>query len=350
MVERQETNSNDNFSELCEKYLASLMPYWHPVALSSELDARKPVRVTLLERPLAICRLDGAATAVEDVCRHFQARLSDGGVEEVSCAGQRRQILRCHYHGWAYGADGACVQIPQLADGQTIPAAARVSSFPTFEKHGLVWVALQSPRFPIPEFPEDLDEDFLSTQSCYSDPWDCSLHRMVLSALDDYHFPWLHEGVLGSRDRVAPPIRKIRRDSRTLVSSFTQIQPANVTNSVGCNLECVGVDYEMRVDMPNVIRLVKSNQQQGTYVVCFYPMPITPRKTGLFWRVIRNYDKSPGDEDRIIAMERFIQGQDKIHVSAQEPWRSAPLPIKGADDALVEYLRWLKELDIPTGL
>ena len=44
--------------------------------------------------------------------------------------------------------------IPQLEDPGRVPAKARVAAFEAQERYGLIWVALEPPRWPLPEVPE----------------------------------------------------------------------------------------------------------------------------------------------------------------------------------------------------
>lgn len=336
--------------EVVEKYYESLSPYWHPVARVYDVEPRKIIRTEILGKEIIVVRLDGKIAVLDDLCRHFQAKLSDG-VIEANCPKYSGEVVRCRYHGWAYKNDGECVDIPQLPEGKRIPKAARVKSYHVRIEHDLVWVCLtDKPEFDIPKFPETASNDMVNTAAQYSSPWKCSIVRMILSALDDYHFPWLHEGVLGSRDNVTHPKRDISRNGMELKSTFSTTQPRNVTNSEALgaseNNESI-VFYEMIVSMPNVIRLIKRSGDGNIYVVMFYPTPKTYNETGIFWSVSRNYATSRADEESIVNFESFVQSQDKVLVSNQRPWLQNAMPVAGADDALIEYLKWIKELNIP---
>ena len=119
---------------------------WHPVAFSADL-AERPVHADLLGEPLVLWRGSaGRPRVMSDLCVHRGTALSLGWVsgEELVCA----------YHGWRYGADGRCVAIPQLEDPGRVPARARVAAFAAQERYGLIWVALEEPRWPLPEVPE----------------------------------------------------------------------------------------------------------------------------------------------------------------------------------------------------
>jgi phenylpropionate dioxygenase-like ring-hydroxylating dioxygenase large terminal subunit len=109
--------------------------FWHPVCTVDELASVSPhpLAVQLLGRSLAIARTGTGLVALADRCIHRSARLSVGWVDG--------DTVRCGYHGWAYGGDGRCREIPSMPDGP-IPERACVPSFDVEERHGLVWVRL----------------------------------------------------------------------------------------------------------------------------------------------------------------------------------------------------------------
>ena len=82
-----------------------LRRYWWPIAGESELaePGTRPVR--LLGEDLVLYKdLGGSWGLLDRHCRHRRADLSYGYVEQCG--------LRCNYHGWLYGADGACLAQP----------------------------------------------------------------------------------------------------------------------------------------------------------------------------------------------------------------------------------------------
>ena len=85
-----------------------LRHHWYPVAESTDLGAtgaEAPVAVTLLGAEYVLWRgPDGAVVAAPDRCTHRESPLSIGTV-----AGG---CLTCPYHGWTFGARGACVLVP----------------------------------------------------------------------------------------------------------------------------------------------------------------------------------------------------------------------------------------------
>jgi 3-ketosteroid 9alpha-monooxygenase subunit A len=118
---------------------------WFMVADSAELDTHKPVAVRFFGKDFALYRgrASGKVVLLDAYCPHMKTHLAapnttsyvviDGGGSNVEGDG-----IRCPYHGWRFGADGKCDDIPYHQG--PIPAAACVKSWPVVESLGAVWV------------------------------------------------------------------------------------------------------------------------------------------------------------------------------------------------------------------
>jgi phenylpropionate dioxygenase-like ring-hydroxylating dioxygenase large terminal subunit len=106
---------------------------WYPVTFVQDLPKERPYSFSLYDEPLVLFKnQDGKLGCLTDYCPHRAARLSDGQIIEGK--------LECLYHGWQFGTDGQCLNIPQLPADAKIPTKACVKSFPTVERQGIVWV------------------------------------------------------------------------------------------------------------------------------------------------------------------------------------------------------------------
>ena len=114
---------------------------WTAVARSSDLRKR-PLALTIDGVPLVMFRSGDGISCLTDRCPHRSAPLSGGTVVDGT--------IGCPYHGWRYGSDGACTRIPQLADPTRVPAKARATTFTCTERYGMIWVALEEPRWAMP--------------------------------------------------------------------------------------------------------------------------------------------------------------------------------------------------------
>ncbi len=342
-------------AEAIKGFYDGMRPFWHPVLWEDDLTEGQLKRVELLGVGIVLARLNGEIAALRDLCRHFQARLSLGEVIEVGGA----QTVMCPYHGWAYGGDGMCKRIPQLLEGRKIPPSARVDSYQVTTAHGLIWVCMaDEPKFEMVNYPEWEDDAYRSVRMKEDELSRTSSTRMIMGTLDDTHFPWVHEGILGTRDEPAAPDHKVWRKDQYLVLQYDVEQPpglATTDMSVEGATEQgnVKIRYTDYVGMPNVIRLVKDSDS-GRYVVWLATCPNRYDQTTNFWSFSRNYDMDPENDKNYKEFSMHVRSQDKPIIESQRPWLIAPfwtrmeLPLGPADKPLMEYQKWLEELDIVT--
>jgi phenylpropionate dioxygenase-like ring-hydroxylating dioxygenase large terminal subunit len=340
--------------EAIAAFYNGMLPFWHPVLGSGALTD-KPVGVRLLGQRLVLARLGNDILVLRDTCRHFQAQLSLGKIVHLD----GRMALQCPYHGWTFGAGGQCVRIPQLAPTRKIPLSANLSAFKVQERFGLVWVCLASePKFNTPDFPEYDDSTFRKVTLQEAEPTRTSATRMIMGTLDDTHFPWVHEGILGHPDHPEPPNHRAWRAGNELMVQYETEQPASLVtadaNSDGASAK-VNVVYTDYVGMPNVIRLVKE-MDTGRYVIWLATCPIDFRTTRNFWIFARNYDLDPARDAEYLRMSAHVRLQDKPIIESQRPWLIPPfwthveMPMGPGDLPLIEYQRWLQELGIATAV
>ncbi|HEX6522396.1 MAG TPA: Rieske 2Fe-2S domain-containing protein [Streptosporangiaceae bacterium] len=169
----------------------ALADFWHPVALSSEV-AEDPVGVRLAGQGWVLVRIGGEVAAFPDACPHRRARLSAGRIVDGT--------LRCRYHGWRYAFDGACIDIPALGEGASIPARADlVRPAEVAEADGLVWLAPRAPRAPRPTLapPPGLPGTDVATVIMPALRVAANAAILVDNFLDEAHLPFVHAATIG---------------------------------------------------------------------------------------------------------------------------------------------------------
>ena len=121
---------------------------WWFAALSADLKPGVLQRYELLGEPVLLGRnRAGEVYALRDVCPHRAAPLSAGRLVKEP---DGRETVECPYHGWRFGADGACAAIPSLVEDQNFPVErVKVRRYPVAESQGLVFIWMASdPRNP----------------------------------------------------------------------------------------------------------------------------------------------------------------------------------------------------------
>jgi phenylpropionate dioxygenase-like ring-hydroxylating dioxygenase large terminal subunit len=330
---------------IIERYYAGMEPFWHPVLPLEDLSDG-PVAVELLGRGLVLSRLDGKVAAFDNVCRHLGAALSGGEV-----VGEGR-YLRCPYHGWSYDGSGRCVDIPARR-GAAIPREARVRSYHVREAYGLAWVCLaDEPRYGPHAFPEFEDDEFHKGPLRTYGPWRASAPRIVMAALDDTHFPWVHPGILGDPEHPEPPDHRAYNEGDYLVSTYDMLQPANDTVSTNGGAGKMEKVTYTNYATPTGIRLFKESAA-GAYVIWQVACPLDHDRSLIFSRQARSFDTDPARDPEYERLQDTILEQDRPIVEGQRPWLLPPLSsrmmlyVRPADLPLVAYQKWLEELHIP---
>jgi vanillate O-demethylase monooxygenase subunit len=130
-----------------------------------------------------VTRMDGVLTAFEDRCPHRDSPLSAGSVTRAADGSPR---LLCAVHGWRFDPTGQCDLMPTEGrhgrggphghhgrqhgwhgrhgrhdEGrhESTPGSVMLrKAYGITERYGLVWLAVDEPLAPLPEFPEWAEE------------------------------------------------------------------------------------------------------------------------------------------------------------------------------------------------
>lgn len=162
---------------------------WYAATDAAALDDG-PVRVRMLGLDFVLFRdARGTIACLSDVCCHRGSSLSRGTLNGDG--------VRCPYHGWTYDRRGRCRQIPSLKNGARIPKRARVPSYPTVEKYGLVWAFLGDlsgkERPDLPNIFPEFDEHGSWHISLVKKDWPVNWERMCENFLDTSHIFAVHQ-------------------------------------------------------------------------------------------------------------------------------------------------------------
>ena len=166
---------------------------WYLAALSADLKPGRLLHVELLGEPVVLGRgRAGEVFALRDVCPHRAAPLSAGRLHREA---DGAETLACPYHGWRFGADGACVAIPSLTADQAMDVGrVRVRRFPVAESQGLVFVWMgatpaSEPDHPPPTFPGVVGG---APKLVDRMVFDAHIDQAIVGLMDPAHGPYVH--------------------------------------------------------------------------------------------------------------------------------------------------------------
>ena len=369
---------------------------WHPVARLADV-ADRPLRVLLLGEPWVLARLGpaGEVRAFADRCPHRQAPLSIGSVvmrPAWAATAPPEPALRCAYHGWCFGVDGRCVDIPALgvstpapgapalAPGAPASATASTAHIPpratlraahrVAERHGMVFVC---PTAPPPGLDDEAAATFDALQALPDIdeagdpsfmPGDLPVMRANASAglladnfLDMAHFPFVHAATFGAEDPVVPAMHverdatdPSRRWSFTATSEhpFSNREDPGVAQGIRALVQRRRVTYRVHAPFHLVLRL-DFLDSGGSNVIGFFLQPETEDRCRIFstiWRDDLGHD--PGRMASAVDFEVKVIEED---LGIQEAYDVRALPLDPtvevhtrADRTTLELRRMLSDV------
>lgn len=314
--------------------------FWHPVAMAREVG-EQPRQFRLLGENLVLYRTDAGVVAFKDLCIHRGAELSGGKVDNGA--------IVCPYHGWRYDRTGACVGIPSLPPGASIPAKARAIAYPVREQYDLVWVALDAPRRDLPGWPEEAWSNpafrvFLV--DAYT--WNASAARVIENVLDFSHFNFVHQGYTELADgplikpyevtRTDDGIRYVYDDTR-LSREYTLLFPFAVHDR----------KYVVNAQSGGTWSESSDTRSGDVTILTFIASPVDETRTRIYVFTARNHSLTKPDADFAAGFDTIME-QDRVIVESQHPEQvpvdlSEEMHLRYPDAAAIAYRRMLRDLD-----
>ncbi len=286
-----------------------LRRFWYPVMPEAKLGAGKPLPFRLLGRDIVLFRGPGGApAALEDRCPHRGARLSGGFIDQDVPDGP---ALACPYHGWAFGADGRCLKVPQAHDplrGMRGGARAHHAA----ARYGWIWVALDDPVAPVPDIPEAADPRFRRIDE-FHEEWDVAGLRIMENSFDTAHFSYVHANTFGIPEDPRPAPSTIEHTDW----GFVMRSEAPVNNR-GVSKELLKDSSERTVRviegrwfMP-FFRASRIDYPSGlTHVLCTGATPIDDRRSTICQWVYRSDTEADAPAEKVIAFDRAVTEEDR---------------------------------------
>ena len=315
-----------------------LLHDWHAVLPLQELDEKGVVGARLLGEDIVIWRAGDRVLAWQDLCLHRGTRLSLG---EVQHGGQ----LMCPYHGWTYNADGQCVHMPAHPE-QTPSPRARVRQYHACVHFDFVWVCLGDPRLPLPPFAEWEDASFRRIL-CGPYHFRAAGPRMVENFLDVAHFPFVHENILGVRERADIADYDVTTNEEGVQARDILIYQPNPDGSG----EAKVVNYTYEVYRP-LVAYFRKETPGPRFAILLMVTPQDPLSSLMWmWMVMNHSYDTPEEELR--AFQDEIALQDLPIVESQRP-EMLPLDLQAelhlrSDRTAIAYRRWLNDLGLRYG-
>jgi len=324
--------------------------FWYPIATSEEVTNEKPVRARVLGHDFVAFRdTAGAPHVLSDTCIHRGSAIGQGKV--------KGDCVECPYHGWQYDGSGTCVVIPSLGKDQKPPARAKVDSYPTQERYGILFAFLgdlpEAERPPLFEIEEYDEEDWRANKLVVFDV-DYYYERSVENGLDPAHNEFVHpkQGAPGMKQDFHN--KPIDIDSLTEYGSKFMIPFTREEGEKGDGImnDRSGVDLDQLQAGsghvgPNVLITWLSFNATNKFHQYFFEAPIDENRTRIFFVNMRHFMMDPKNDQPIIDVNMEIAQEDIDILVKLNPVRTPETSTKEllvpADAPLVKYREFLKD-------
>ncbi len=341
--------------------------FWYPIVRSEDLGYDHPEKVMVLGCNFVAFRdREGVAQVLSDTCIHRGASL--GGAWS---GGNAPRIVNgcvvCPYHGWEFGGDGECKNIPSIGYGEKTPARAKVDSYPVQEKYGIVFAFLgdepEESRPPLLEVEEYGQEGWMANEVLVLEvPY--YYERSIENGLDPAHNEFVHPTHgFSAINRDTYSVHEYdtedhnqgwgfwfmhRFDSPALPQQGSATAPDATpwgdTKPDSGDVYAGGGTYGPNI-MPTYINITEDKM----FRQYFFEQTVDANTTKIFFLNMRNFLLDSKHNGPIHARNKVIAAQDIQILATMNPART-PLSstkevLTPSDKAVVAYRSWLEKFD-----
>jgi phenylpropionate dioxygenase-like ring-hydroxylating dioxygenase large terminal subunit len=342
--------------------------FWYPILRSEDLGYDKPEKTKVLGVDLVSFRdQKGDAHVLSDTCVHRGASLG-GGWSGGSSPRIVNGCVVCPYHGWEFGGDGQCKNIPSIGYGTKTPPRAKVDSYPVQEKYGIIFAFLgdepEESRPPLLEVEEYGQEGWAANEVLILEvPY--YYERSIENGLDPAHNEFVHPTHgFSAINRETYKVREYetedhrqgwgfwfmhRFDSPPLPQKGDPTAPGQETPWGDTKTDRADVYAGGGTYGPNIMPTYINITEDKMFRQYFFEQPVDENTTKIFFLNMRNFLLDPRNNGPIHARNKIIAQQDidiLVDVNPQRtPLSTAKEVLMPADKAIAAYREWLAKFD-----
>jgi phenylpropionate dioxygenase-like ring-hydroxylating dioxygenase large terminal subunit len=286
--------------------------FWYPVARAADLAADRPMPFRLLGQDIVLFRgADGLPCALPDRCPHRTAKLSLGWVDQGAVV--------CPYHGWTFSGAGRCIRIPQRRVPEETGEIS-IAPFRAAERYGHVWVALEEPMLPLPEFEEDGREGWRRIDEFY-EVWNTSGLRLMENSFDNAHIQFVHRDTFGDIKDPVPARYSIEETETGLVARAeipvlnNDLQKANLQDASDRSVRrTTGIWYA-----PFLRKSSFAYPSGIVHSIVTAATPIDDARIQVVQWCYRNDTEAQAPAANVIAFDRRVTEEDRTVLESTDP-------------------------------
>lgn len=165
-------------------FLRNIWYFAHP---GKNLKRGQTIARTIMGEPILVGRdKEGNVFAMKDICPHQAVPFSMGRFDGCQ--------VECPFHGWKFGTDGVCTEIPSLVEDQDFNICRiKAQTYPCREVQGSIWVFIGDQTTDLPEVPTAPGLDGISYhQSTVTLLIPTHIDYACAALIDPAHVPYVH--------------------------------------------------------------------------------------------------------------------------------------------------------------
>ena len=342
--------------------------FWYPIIRSEDLAMGTPERVKVLGCNLVAFRDEqGDAHVLSDTCVHRGGSLGGAWSGPANAPRIVNGCVVCPYHGWEFGGDGECKNIPSIGYGTKVPPRAKVDSYPVEERYGIIFAFLG-------DAPENERPAMFEVEEYGQEGWKANqvlvlevpyyYERSIENGLDPAHNEFVHpthgfSAINRDTYRVneydtedhrqgwgfwfmhrfdSPPLPQSDHETAQGETPWGSVKPERSDVYAG------GGTYGPNI-MPTYINITPENM----FRQYFFEQPVDDNFTRIFFLNMRNFMLDEKYDGPIHARNKVIAGQDIQILTDLYPTRTPISNTKEvlmpADKAIDAYREWLARFD-----
>ena len=195
---------------------------WYWALPAAQLAPMQKKELKLFGKTLLLFRTpQGSVHAVQAYCPHMGAHLEAGHVDETG--------IRCGFHGWKFGIDGRCLQVP----------CQELETFRVAEKFGMIWIHTDaSSNDPLPDFP-DLKNNAVSVRIDVVERRACHPTLILGGGVDEEHFLFVHRKTTAAsgplcfeHQRLSPQVIHFKNCARLICGPAVSTSNTTTTDAI----------------------------------------------------------------------------------------------------------------------
>ncbi len=318
--------------------------FWYPIALAKDVTSEKPLEVGIMGLKFVAFRdTSGAAHVLSNTCIHRGGALGRGKI--------RGDNVACPYHGWQFSGSGKCSHIPTQPTDQSPPVRAKVDSYPTAERYGILFAFLgdvpEAERPPIFDIAEFNDPKWRANDVVVFE-LGAYYQRSIENGLDSAHNEFVHP--LQGAPSIIQNLRKFPLDVVDVpwgsefmfpASGYTSKETKLIGASDGTTWAGSGHHG------PNCLITRIHFSEEKMFRQYFFEAPVSDHRTRVFFVNMRSFMLDPAKDKMLMDVNMRIAQEDIDVIENLDPVRTPESTtlemLTTVDKPILRYREMLKE-------